>query len=197
MLLVGGLAMALIGARVVGRPVAELISAARRIGAGEFDVLQSIRRRDELGELARAMRDMSLGLEAARDRAHEEAEARIRALEQLRHAERLSTLGQLASVLAHEVGTPLNVIAGHGKLIESGRLDQDATRESAATIRSQCDRITGIVRRILDYARRSPPKRLSVPASDVLLQTRSMLRGLAEQRSVELIVTTPPGDIDL
>ncbi len=197
MLVVGGLAMALIGARVVGRPVAELISAARRIGAGEFNVLQSIRRRDELGELARAMRDMSADLEAARNRAHEAAEARIRALEQLRHAERLSTLGQLASVLAHEVGTPLNVIAGHGKLIEAGRLDQDGTRESAATIRGQCERITGIVRRILDYARRSPPKRLSVPASDVLLQTKAMLRGLAEQRSVELVAGSPPEDVEI
>ncbi|HKY38402.1 MAG TPA: HAMP domain-containing sensor histidine kinase [Polyangiaceae bacterium] len=197
MLLAGGLISAVIGARVVGQPVAELITAARRIGEGDFNVLQSTRRQDELGELARAMRTMSLDLAAARHRATEEAGARIRALEQLRHAERLSTLGQLASVLAHEIGTPLNVIAGHGKLIEAGRLDGEATRESAATIRGQCERITGIVRRILDYARRSPAKRFCIEAPDVLAQTRAMLSSLAEQQSIELIAAAPPAGLEL
>ena len=39
------------------------------------------------------------------------------ALEQLRHADRLTTVGKLASGLAHELGTPLNVIAGRAQLI--------------------------------------------------------------------------------
>ncbi len=113
MIVAGGLTMSLIGARIVGRPVAELIAAARKIGEGDFNVLNSIRRTDEFGELARALRAMSVDLSNERSRAHLEMEARIDALEQLRHAERLKTLGQLASVLAHEIGTPLNVIAGH------------------------------------------------------------------------------------
>ena len=99
MLLVGGTAMAFIGARVVGRPVQELIAAARRIGEGDFGVIESTKRRDEFGEVARALHAMSLDLLAERNRASAETEARIRALQQLRHAERLSTLGQLASVL--------------------------------------------------------------------------------------------------
>ena len=37
-------------------------------------------------------------------------------LEQLRHAERLTTVGQLASALAHEIGTPLGVVAGHAQM---------------------------------------------------------------------------------
>jgi signal transduction histidine kinase len=197
MLLVGGTALAFIGARVVGRPVQELIAAARRIGEGDFDVVESTKRKDEFGELARALRAMSLDLLAERNRASAETEARIQALQQLRHAERLSTLGQLASVLAHEIGTPLNVIAGHGKLVAGGKLPGDAVRESAQAIGTQCERITSIVRRILDYARRTPPRRLRLDAADVLGQTRAMLRSLADQKSVELAFQPPAERLEL
>lgn len=197
MVMVGGATMALIGARVVGRPVQELIAATRRIGEGDFNVIESTKRQDELGELARALRAMSLDLLAERNRASAETEARIQALQQLRHAERLSTLGQLASVLAHEIGTPLNVIAGHGKLVAGGKLADGAVRESAMAIGVQCERITSIVRRILDYARRTPPRRLRIDAGDVLGQTRAMLRSLADQKSVDLQFEPPAKSIEL
>lgn len=197
MLTLGGLTMAVIGARVVGQPVSELISATRRIGEGDFNVLSSTRRRDEFGELARALRAMSVELSAERDRTKVEATARIRALEQLRHAERLTTLGQLASVLAHEIGTPLNVIAGHAKLVAGGKLDAEGTRESALAIGVQCERITSIVKRVLDYARRRPPKRVQVDGSDLVGQTRALLRGLAEQKGVTIEVepTAAPSEL--
>jgi signal transduction histidine kinase len=197
MLLVGGAAMAFIGARVVGRPVQELIAAARRIGEGDFNVIESSKRRDEFGELARALHAMSLDLSAERSRASAETEARIQALQQLRHAERLSTLGQLASVLAHEIGTPLNVIAGHAKLVTSGKLPDSAMRESTTAISEQCERITNIVRRILDYARRTPPRRLRIDAADLVGQTRAMLHSLAERKSVELKLEAPAERIEL
>ena len=188
MLVVCGLIVSLIGARLVGKPVSDLISAARRIGAGDFSATVAVQRKDEFGELARALSSMSTELEVARRKMTDETEARIRALEQLRHAERLVTLGHLASVLAHEIGTPLNVVAGHAKLIATGRLLGDAARESGATIGSQCERMTQIVRGILDYARRKPPRRIWIPAADLVRQVHDLLRGLAEQQGVSLVV---------
>jgi len=197
MLLVGGLAMTLIGARVVGQPVSELIAAARRIGKGDFDVFPSVRRQDEFGELARALRAMGLGLAEERQRTQEQVDARIQALEQLRHAERLTTLGKLASVLAHEIGTPLNVIAGHAKLVAGGKLEGGDVQESATEIGAQCDRITNIVRRVLDYARRRPPKRALVRAADLVGQTGALLKSFATQRHVRLVYEAPADGIDL
>lgn len=191
MLLVGGLTVVLIGARVVGQPVSQLIHATRKIGEGDFNVLEAIRRGDEFGELAAALRSMSREIEAERLRTRQAAEARIQALEQLRHADRLTTLGQLASVLAHEIGTPLNVIAGHGKLIAGGRMAAEGIYESATAIGEQSERITRIVRRILDYARRRPARRARLDAADVVRQAAALLRGLAIQRRVTLDVTEP------
>jgi signal transduction histidine kinase len=178
------LIVASIGARMVGQPVAELTSAVRRISAGEFDVLQNIDRSDEFGELARALRSMSMALATARERTKQEADARIRAAEQVQHAERLATLGKLASVLAHEIGTPLNVIAGHAKMLATGRVRGDAASESSSEIVIQCERMTQIVRRILDYARRRRPRRIRVRAKDVVMQSRDLLASLAAERNV-------------
>jgi signal transduction histidine kinase len=197
MLLVCGVIVALIGAKVVGQPVSELIAAARRIGEGHFEVVGPVDRADEFGELARAMRSMSGDLASARERTAAEADARIRALEQLRHAERLATLGQLASVLAHEIGTPLNVIAGHSKMIATGRLQGAGAQESASAIGEQCGRMTGIVRRILDYARRRPPRRAKIDAAVVMRQACELLSGLAAQRGVELALGPAEGDMQL
>lgn len=197
MLVVGGLTMTLIGARIVGQPVSELIAAARRIGKGDFDVFPSIQRQDEFGELARAVRAMGLGLSEERQRTREQVEARIQALEQLRHAERLATLGKLASVLAHEIGTPLNVIAGHAKLVAGGKLEGGEARQSAGEIGTQCDRITNIVRRVLDYARRRPPKRAFVRAADLVARTGALLKSFATQNDVRLVYEAPADDLEL
>jgi two-component system, NtrC family, sensor kinase len=188
MLLVCALIVAWIGARLVGTPVSELIGTVRRIGTGDFSAIGAVHRKDELGELARALHSMVTELEAARRRMSDESEARLRALDQLRHAERLATLGQLASVLAHEIGTPLNVIVGHAKLIATGKLAGNDVRESGSTIGAQCERMTQIVRCILDYARRKPPRRSWIHASDVVQQVCNLLSGLAQQRAVELVV---------
>jgi signal transduction histidine kinase len=197
MLVVGGVTVAVIGARVVGKPVSQLITATRRIGEGDFNVLDAIHRRDEFGELADALRSMGREIEAERLRTRREAEARIQALEQLRHAERLTTLGQLASVLAHEIGTPLNVIAGHGKLIAGGRLTSEGVSESATAIGEQSERITRIVRRILDYARRRPARRVALDPADVTRRACALVQGLAAQRDVELEIIEADGKVSL
>lgn len=197
MLLVGGATVVWIGARVVGKPVSQLINATRRIGEGDLGVLDTIRRKDEFGELADALRSMSREIEAERLRTQREGEARIQALEQLRHAERLTTLGQLASVLAHEIGTPLNVIAGHGKLIAGGRLTTEGISESAVAIGEQSERITRIVRRILDYARRRPARRVALDPTDVTRRACALVQSLADQRDVKLELVEPDNQMSL
>ena len=69
------------------------------------DLNQRVRELESL--LADAMNTMCERIEDARARAARDAEGRSQAVEQLRHAERLATVGTLASGVAHELGTPL------------------------------------------------------------------------------------------
>ena len=73
-------------------------------------------RSDEFGELAGAINSMCDQLRAAQEKIDTEARARMAALDQLRHADRLRTVGRLAAGIAHELGTPLNVISGRAAL---------------------------------------------------------------------------------
>ena len=92
-----------------------------------------------------------------------------RSREQARAAEELASVATLVAGLAHEIGTPMSVIQGHARMLESKLTDDDA-RWRLETIRSQISRISKIIQTLLNMAR--PHKARSVPvALDALLDT--------------------------
>jgi len=140
---------------LVGRPLGRLTLMARQIGSGDFSGrARETQGKHEVAILAREMNGMAEQLELARRALDELGAERVAALEQLRHADRLRTVGQLASTLAHELGTPLNVVSGHARLIEQEPSVGDEPRASARTILEQANRMTGILKDLLNFARR-------------------------------------------
>lgn len=74
---------------------------------------------------------------------------------QLRRTERLAELGTLASGMAHEIGTPMNVILGRAEhLIQ--RTTDERMQKGLAIIIAQVERITKIMNQLLTFARRCP-----------------------------------------
>ena len=125
------LALAL-GVVFIGRPISRLAEKARRVGTGDLTGPLELAQRDELGELAKEINLMC-------ERLADERSAREQATEQLRHADRLTTVGKLASGLAHELGTPLNVVAGRAKLIAAGEVEGAEAIDSARIVAEQAD----------------------------------------------------------
>ena len=80
---------------------------------------------------------------------------RQRVEQQLRQAERLAEVGSLAAGMAHEIGTPMNVILGRAEQLMR-KTDDEATRKGLATITAQVERITKIMNQLLTFARRKP-----------------------------------------
>jgi signal transduction histidine kinase len=187
MLLISGLLAVLLGVRLVGRPLERLITKARRIGDGDLTGPVHIRTHDELAELAEDLNTMCEKLAESQTRLRQETAARITALEQLRHADRLKTVGRLASGIAHELGTPLNVVAGRAGLIGSGKLDAEQIAVSAAAIKLEADKMTAIIRQLLDFARASAPRKLPVDLRTVVRQTIDMIGAIAAKQKVELV----------
>ena len=106
MALISGLLAVVLGIRIIGRPLQQLVAKVRRISIGNFGCPLEIRSHDELQELADDFNAMCRNLEEVQRKLHEETAARIAANEQLRHADRSKTVGRLASGIAHELGTP-------------------------------------------------------------------------------------------
>ncbi len=176
----------LAGYAILARPLAPIVAKIDRVGRGDWEGPLALARTDELGVIARELDGMCVRLGLLSRRASEEAEARIAAMEQLRHADRLGTVGKLASGVAHELGTPLNVVSARAKIILGGESEGDEVADDARVIVEQTERMTRIIRQLLDFARRRAPARESTDLRTLAESIASMLRPLAARRSVSL-----------
>jgi two-component system NtrC family sensor kinase len=191
LLVLAAMCMLIMGALVVGRPVGQLIAFARRVGEGDLTHRISLRGRDELAELAQALNAMSQRLADARAQLTRETNERIRTVEQLRHADRLKTVGQLAAGIAHELGTPLNVVSGHAKMITTGESNAQEINESAHIILDQTAHITAVIRQLLDFARPNKPVPSDLELADLARHTTHLLGHFASERRVKLVLAEP------
>ena len=190
LIVVSSMLAAVLGVSLVGRPVRALVEQARRVGQGDLTRRIAVSREDELGELGREMNAMVDLLGEPNRRVESETRARIAALDQLRHADRLMTVGKLASGIAHELGTPLNVVAGRAKLIARTSTGPDSVLENARIIGEQAERMTVIIRQLLDFARARGPKRAPADLGHLVSQAVTLLTPLAAKRSVTLESST-------
>jgi signal transduction histidine kinase len=184
------------GRRLVGRPVEQLVELARSIGQGNLEARVHFPQKDELSTLADAMNQMAGALASARAQVAQETAARLATLEHLRHADRLGTVGKLASGVAHELGTPLNVVLGRAKMIASGEAEGEETREYARIITQQVQHMTGIIRQLLDFARRRTPQRAPEDLVALVVRTLQLLRPMAARRNIVLSCEAS-GPVDL
>jgi signal transduction histidine kinase len=181
-----------LGRWLVGKPIDRLVAKARRIARRDFAGAVELRRKDELGELAAEMNAMSDALARALETIASETEGRIKAVDQLRHAERLATVGRLAAGLAHELGTPLSIVSGHAQMIAGREVAGDSVVTSAKAIEREADRMGRIVRQLLDFARRKGPEGSACDAVDVARRCVALLGPMTEQSNVVTRIEVPP-----
>lgn len=194
LLLGSGLAVAVLGVFVVGRPLSRLLEKTRRIGQGDMSGALDASSRDELGELAGALNEMCQQLAEAHVKLQAETEARINALEQLRHADRLATVGRLAAGVAHELGTPMNVASARAGMILEEEVPP-AVSESAQIIKVQIEKMTTIIRQLLDFARNRHPKKSAESLRELVVQAADMLAILAGKSEVEVRIVDSEEDL--
>jgi len=190
----GGVVL-VVGIYFVARPIRALVDKARRVGAGDFQGPLVLAQRDELGELADEMNAMSARLAHARQALDAEMAARLEAIEQLRHGERLMTVGKLASGIAHELGTPLNVIGQRARMIATGEVEGADARDSAGAVAEYAERITRIIRQLLEFARSRSPEISPQDMRWLAENTLSMLAPLARKHQVRLTVEGDAGPV--
>jgi two-component system NtrC family sensor kinase len=170
----------------IEQPLTRFIDKSRKIGEGDLSPNLSVTGRDEFTHLARTLNSMCEKLDATYQTIHDEHEQRIAALEQLRHNERLATIGRISTGMAHELGTPLNVILGRSKMIRTGELQEDEVTECSRIIGEQAERVTTIIRNLLDYARRRPPDRSLQDLERIVSRVLEMLSSTARKAKVSL-----------
>lgn len=112
--------------------------------------------------------------------------------EELGTQERLAVAGQLTATFAHEVGTPLNLVAGHLQLLESQPGLPDKARERLQVIQSQIERVGAIVRRLLDLTRRPQLHREPLPFVRLLEDLEQLWSPTLAAHGVTVTTEAPP-----
>lgn len=106
---------------------------------------------------------------------------------QLRQAERLAELGTLAAGMAHEIGTPMNVILGRAEYLMRKTSDE-STKKGLTTIVAQVERITKIMNQLLSFARQRPIERHPLAMSLVVQDIVDVIQERLEKRKIRLEV---------
>lgn len=122
--------------------------------------------------------------------------------QQLQRSQQLALVGELAAGIAHEIGTPLNVISGTAEYLLTECGPSDSRADDLEGIREEVGRITGLVKRLMEFSRREDPRDDVVQLDSVLDSVLLLLGRQLEKASVEVKVAVeealPPvrGDRD-
>jgi signal transduction histidine kinase len=179
--------------RFVIHPLDALMNGIHRLGRGEAAPRVLVQRPDELGRVAEAFNQMSQRLESTLGELHNETERSLELQRQLRRTEALGMLGKFCSAVAHEVGTPLNVISGRAETALRTLPGQDPLRPELQAIITQTDRISKIIHSLLDPLRPRKPALTPTSLDAVLAGLLPLLRHTARRGGITLSVLVPPG----
>lgn len=108
--------------------------------------------------------------------------------------EKLTSIGMLAAGMAHQIGTPLNVISGRAEMARAFVGEKEGAIKALDIIIQQTERISSLVQALLKFSR--PPDPASrenlewVNLSDVLNECRNLLDESLKRNNIRLAVTT-------
>lgn len=151
----------------IARPIQLLQSGVEAISQGTYDRPLHIQTGDEFEELAAAVHRMADRLKTSRAeleglnqdlarRIEEKTQEITRHMHSLELAERLATLGKVASGIAHEINNPLGIILNRIECMEEDAVRMPIPAETGRdlmTIRAQAERISRVTKSILTFSR--------------------------------------------
>ncbi|MBA4184839.1 MAG: PAS domain S-box protein [Acidobacteria bacterium] len=105
--------------------------------------------------------------------------------------ERISAIGEITAGIAHEVGTPLNIISANIEFLT--RADKNLrNNEEIAAIREQTSNITQLVNQLLDFSRERPPEFTPVNINDLIEKTIGLLNHQLHGSDIKIRLNLAP-----
>ncbi len=180
--------------RLVVKPIEDVSRAAGRVASGHrsFELRgQAPREISQLAESLRAMTERLMQEEEALRAKVDELERTARELkaaqETVVRSERLASVGRLAAGVAHEIGNPIAALLGFEELLLSGDLSKEEERDFLRRMQKETERVSRVLRDLLDFARPGSASTEAVGAADVAEVAAGVRALLSPQKSLQKI----------
>ncbi len=169
-------------------PIGRLKEAAKNLGHGDLGLRIEKSGVTELDELIEEFNRMAHNIERQNRRKEQLFQEKIDLERGLRHRDKLASIGQLASGLAHEIGTPLNVISGRAEYLLKKSGDSEARAQNLEVIIRQAERITRIIQQMLAFSRKPTAEFKQVELEKIITEAFSLcqLKQRKDHPAVEL-----------
>ncbi|MEW6749499.1 MAG: ATP-binding protein [Candidatus Latescibacterota bacterium] len=112
--------------------------------------------------------------------------------QQIQQSEKLAAVGQLAAGVAHEIGTPLNVISGSAEYLLMDTPEGQGAGDELRTIVSEVERISALVEQLMAFARRETPREEAVAVGEVVEGILVLTRRQIEKQGIAVEVDLEP-----
>jgi two-component system NtrC family sensor kinase len=188
--------------RWITLPIAQLMDGIKNLSKGNLDTQIDLKRGDEFSALARTFNRLAINLKTAQEKIIQEAENRLQLERELRQSEKLAIVGQLASGLAHDIGTPLNIISGRAELIKRRLEEKEEAQKDLNIIVQQTERIAKIIQQLLGFVRKKRPEQKALNVGLLLETTLEFFDYLIQKQGIRVVkeveTPLPPviGDLD-
>jgi signal transduction histidine kinase len=183
-LIIGFLSFALgfLFLKFIDVPIKKLTEAMKKAEEGDFTVRVNVKSRDEMGSLAENLNIMIEKLQLAKQEAEQYHQ------ELVQRADRMASIGELASGIAHEIRNPLAGIQGAIQILSEGFPKQDPRTQVTDEIQKQIYKLERLVKDLLNFVKPVPKNYLPIDMNELVDKVLSFFitqRGITEEVKIE------------
>ncbi len=173
-LMIGALLAFFLGNQI-SKPIKELVKGAESVSGGNFKWDFVTNSNDEVGKLARAFRNMT-------ERLDKNITSRIR-------NEKMAIVGQLSSVLAHEIRNPLEPIKGSAELLKIYYPEEKQIIKFAGIIQEEVLRLISFIDNFLDFAKPRDPEFRQIDLNTLIDKTFILLEKMIDDKQIRVDIS--------
>ena len=181
-----------LGTMYVTRPLTKMARAMQQLRSDQWTSRLGDTRQDEVGMLSREFDAMVETLDEAGRRLTREVESRTSLERGLQHVDKLVTVGQISAGLAHEIGSPLQIMSGRARALLLRDHSPEETRKNVRILAEQTDRIARIVDQLLRFARRRPARFAETSLAGPVQTVLDLIEHTARRRGVAIELQVAP-----
>ena len=191
--LVAGLSLllAMVTYRQIVRPLGQLEGLASKVReTKDYGLRVNLHRRDEIGQLAGAFNAMLEELATAREREISDQERSVVMQAELARVSRLTTMGQMAASIAHEINQPLAGVVNNAnaglRWLNNRPPNIDEVRAALRRIVNDGERGSGIIESIRAMLKKDDRKRVKLDLNELICDVMRLTQGQFQRHGVSI-----------